>query len=247
MENKNKDLPEINMDDSIENSDWIKNVTDNKCGQIINRNFIDNIIKELAKERPIFHSEADFQHALAWLIHKKLDNPSVRLEFKPPNYKIYLDIWVRTWVRTKEYNIAIELKYKTRGLEHEINGEKFGLLNQSAQDHGRYDFLKDIQRIEKVASENRNTFGYAIFLTNDSAYWKEPAGADTFDTAFRINENKEISGELRWGKGASEGTIKNRKDGLSLRGSYQFKWQDYHEIKDKPYGKMRYLLVEIRM
>ena len=43
---------------------------------------IHGLMSKLRKRRPIFHSEADFQHALAWEIH--LANPShqVRLEFK---------------------------------------------------------------------------------------------------------------------------------------------------------------------
>ena len=31
---------------------------------------IHQIMADLAKRRPVFHSEADFQHALAWLIHE---------------------------------------------------------------------------------------------------------------------------------------------------------------------------------
>jgi hypothetical protein len=38
------------------------------------------VLTALAKQRPIFHSEADFQHAIAWEIHKHLPRASVRLE-----------------------------------------------------------------------------------------------------------------------------------------------------------------------
>ena len=38
------------------------------------------VLTALAKQRPIFHSEADFQHAIAWEMHKHLPRASVRLE-----------------------------------------------------------------------------------------------------------------------------------------------------------------------
>jgi hypothetical protein len=43
------------------------------------------ILGALALKRPIFHSEADFQHAVAWEIHSRRPELSVRLEFRPPH------------------------------------------------------------------------------------------------------------------------------------------------------------------
>ncbi|GIQ70102.1 hypothetical protein DUZ99_18335 [Xylanibacillus composti] len=41
------------------------------------------ILAELAKERPVFSSEADFQHALAWHIHTYDPHAKIRLEYRP--------------------------------------------------------------------------------------------------------------------------------------------------------------------
>ena len=41
------------------------------------------LMGSLAKKRPIFHSEADFQHALAWEIHKTTSGCEIRLEYSP--------------------------------------------------------------------------------------------------------------------------------------------------------------------
>ena len=41
---------------------------------------IEYIMTELAKKRPVFYSEADFQHALAWEIREKYQNVNIRLE-----------------------------------------------------------------------------------------------------------------------------------------------------------------------
>jgi hypothetical protein len=126
---------------------------------------IEDVLLSLAKSRPVFHSEADFQHALAWEIHRHLPQASVRLEYKPPEVtsRMYLDIWVALGTT----RIAIELKYKTRKVKTVVGGEAFDLSNHGAQDLGRYDFLKDIQRLENVCAARRDTVGYTIMLTND--------------------------------------------------------------------------------
>ena len=39
-----------------------------------------DILNQLSNDRPIFHSEADFKHALAWKIHETYSNLNIRLE-----------------------------------------------------------------------------------------------------------------------------------------------------------------------
>jgi hypothetical protein len=202
------------------------------------------ILKILAVERPVFHSEADFQHALAWKIHQQNPDSKIRLEFKPANLKerAYIDLWVITDNRA----FAIELKYKTRGINVKISEESFDLLNQSAQDHGRYDFIKDICRLERVANNHSNVSGYAIFLTNDSAYWKQPKNAQTVDASFRIHQGRTISGNLGWGAGASEGTKLKREENIKLANAYQLSWSDYSHPAQVTYGGFKYLMVQIK-
>lgn len=130
---------------------------------------LDRLIKDLSDKRPIFHAEADFQHALAWEIQKHYSESDVRLETKVfgKNTKIYLDILVT--YQGKRY--AIELKYKTRGLDCVVNGEEFFLNNQGAQDIGRYDVLKDLYRLEQMVDAGVVDEGVLIFLTN-STLWE---------------------------------------------------------------------------
>lgn len=42
-----------------------------------------SLLDELASTRPIFHSEADFQHALAMLIARQHPTARLRLETRP--------------------------------------------------------------------------------------------------------------------------------------------------------------------
>ena len=164
---------------------------------------IETIMRALARDRPLFHSEADFQHALAWRMHEAMPDSGIRLEYKPPGKRIYLDLWL------ERIGVAIELKYRTRkpalkrklALEH--NGEAFELRNQSANDISRYDFMKDIQRLESLSGIPRAKAGFAIFLTNDHLYWNEPARRDTVDASFHMNEGRQLRGEMAWSERAS--------------------------------------------
>jgi hypothetical protein len=206
---------------------------------------IDAILSGLAKRRPLFHSEADFKHGLAWEIQQRFPESSVRLEYKPKSVgkRIYLDVWVTDQDRI----YAIELKYKTRNLRGCFQGEDFDLLDQSAQDCGRYDFLTDVERLERLVSPRRSAVGYAVFLTNDSAYWLRPRSETTNDRCFRIHEGRTLAGELRWGAGASFGTMDKRENVISLHGQYQVHWRDYSQPSSDSYGKLRYTCLEIRV
>ena len=204
---------------------------------------IGEILSTLAKQRPIFHSEADFQHAFAWEIHQRLPVASVRLELpvQVRNRFLHIDIWV---VYQGEV-LAVELKYKTRGLSIRVGNEQYHLKSQSAQDIGRYDFLKDIQRLEQVGAQHRNFTGYAILLTNDSAYWAKPANFKTVDADFRLHDGRVIEGILAWSDKASDGTKKNRERPIELKGKYRLRWTGYSRLSSDRYGEFRSLVVKV--
>ncbi|MHB8546674.1 MAG: hypothetical protein ACYDAJ_07905 [Nitrosotalea sp.] len=204
---------------------------------------IQKIMLNLASERPIFHLEADFQHALGWIIQKQYPSYSIRFEYKPPftNSRIYTDLWIKI---DDENYCAMELKYKKRKLKVNWNNENYDLADDGAQDLGRYDFLKDIQRLESLGSHTDKVTKYAIMLTNDSAYWKLPGDAETFGDDFRIHTGVNIHGELKWHQNASDGTTKGRTNPIIINGTYPVKWQDYSKFTEKNYETFKYLLVE---
>jgi hypothetical protein len=200
------------------------------------------LMEGLSRNRPIFHSEADFQHALAWRIHKIAPGAEVRLEHKPLLHeRVYLDVWIPT------SRIALELKYLTRKLMANRSGESFALRDHAAQDIGRYDFLKDVQRLERVVLlSDLATVGFAVCLTNDSAYWKVPTHKDTVDAAFRLHEGRTAKGELKWSERAGAGTIKGREAAIKLRDSYKMTWRDFSEVGAGGYKRFRYLALEVK-
>ena len=206
---------------------------------------VPKLMYDLASDRPVFHSEADFQHALAWRIHAEgLDAP-IRLEWlvELPNQgkRIHLDLWL------PDSNVAVELKYLTRRLEHEHDGERFVLRDQSARTHGRYGFLKDIERLEQLSLSERTAVqsGFAILLTNDPLYWKPPRREGAVDAEYTLHEGRTIEKEMAWSELAAAGTIKGREDPICLEGSYDLRWQEYSGVGDGSNRQFRYLAVRI--
>ena len=199
---------------------------------------IHSIMRGLADKRPIFHSEADFQFALAWHIKKKAPNCEVRLEWPPLKENMRIDIWLRNDAT------VIELKYpldKAPEIWHD--GERFKLGNyRSAQ--ARYSFVKDIERIEQLVDNKhaRVKRGFAVLLTNRPRLWKEPPRTrpDTNDKEFRIHEHRRLKGELCWRDRAPS---RRMQDSIKLQKSYKMSWRDYHDFGAKV--RFRYLAIEV--
>jgi hypothetical protein len=201
-------------------------------------------VHTLSQTRPMFHSEADFQHALAWQIHQSLPEASLRLEYRPPGVggSLYVDLWV-------EYEgvcTAVELKYRTRKLERDVHGESFSLRNQFAHPIGRYGFLKDIERLECIVCANRGTRGYALLLTNDPPFWEPPRSKSTIvDPMFRLHEGREISGTLEWDPSTGVGTKRKKEKAICLANAYSMAWASYSHISDGAAGVFKYLLLPV--
>jgi len=91
---------------------------------------ISDLMNTLATQRKAYHSEADFQHAFAWEVHRLFPKSFVRLE-RPLNVNgktLHLDFLIQL----PERAMAVELKYKTRKLVIELEGEAFSLASHSA-------------------------------------------------------------------------------------------------------------------
>ena len=210
---------------------------------------LDTTLMELAVQRPVFQNERDFQFSFAWQIKMKFPNWNIRFEKNltdSEDEKRRIDLWIEG-----ENTYAIELKYPTQELFHEVNNEIFKLRNQSAVDYSRYAFLKDIQRMEEVVGNNTDVKGYAILITNDMSIELPPTKDDVADFQFRIHEGKVINNEeLDWIRKEGGQSFGDMENPIKLRGTYKFNWKDYSELKNKnnlpvTNGKFRYLFVEI--
>ena len=106
---------------------------------------IEETMAALARVRPLFHSEADFQHAFAWQLHSADPDARIRLETRP-RPGVRLDVMALIGGR----RVAVELKYLLRDLSATVEDELFELPFQSAQDVRRYDFVNDVARSNKL-------------------------------------------------------------------------------------------------
>lgn len=199
---------------------------------------IEKVINNLKSHRKIFYSESDFQFALAWEIQKYYSKAKIRLERCHTLKDLYVDIIVL--LDNKEY--PIELKYKTKMLETKENNEEYFLKEQGAQDLGRYDYLKDIQRLENLSKEINNFGkGFAILLTNDTSYCgKKRKGA--IDEEFFLTQNEIKTGTMKWAPKAGKVTTNKRKNPIKLSGKYKINWKDYSKFENQKNGEFKYCL-----
>jgi hypothetical protein len=204
---------------------------------------LEGIIRTLASARPIFNSEADLQLALGWEIRRAHPAARLRMEYRPAylDRRGYLDLWAAD----EGWAAAIELKFFARALDVVVDGERFEWLNHGAQDINRYDFVRDVERVESVVRAQPGVKGYALALSNDSSYWRVPTYAHaTIDAAFRLHEGSILTGRLAWVASAGAGTTRGRDKPHELHGRYPLHWRDYSRVAEGPAGTFRYFLVE---
>ncbi|MBA4291522.1 hypothetical protein C0431_00980 [bacterium] len=201
-----------------------------------------NILNSLAKSRPIFYSEADFQHAFAWAA-KSLYMCEPRLEVRMihTSSRASLDLLLNL----PGEKIGFEFKYKTSPISAAIYGEVFSLLNQGALDIFRYDCIKDISRLENAIGSGQISRGYFILLTNEPAVWSRPIREGHADDEFKLHENEILGGVRTWGPAAGPGTRKNREDTLTLTGEYQCHWSPFSLIQGEKFGTFNCLVIEV--
>ena len=201
------------------------------------------VVTELSKRRPVFHSEADFQFALAWEIKHHCNDLDVRLEI-PATPGITLDLLITNPTLGK--STAVELKYKTASWTGVHEGESFRLRNHGADDLGGYDAIKDITRLETLVAEGRASDGVLVFLTNESLYWRKRADTARITNAhqFRIHEEITLSGVRSWGPNTG-GSSRGRENALALRDEYPMSWHDYSDVGQRN-GQFRFNEVYVR-
>ncbi|MYE87972.1 hypothetical protein F4X33_03115 [Candidatus Poribacteria bacterium] len=184
---------------------------------------IHGLMADLSKHHPSFRLEVDFQQALVQQILKAMPNSEPHLEHYIKNMR--LDIYLPT------DRIAMELKCR---------------LSHRGVRVGRYDFLKDIQKLERVVREGKAESGFAVLLTNVHRFWCPPQRGwkTTTDAAFRLHEGRPVTGALTWADWAKP--IKDRKKPICLKSSYLLQWRDYSSLGTDKNQQFRYLAVSVK-
>lgn len=199
---------------------------------------LDAVMSRLATGRPVFHSEADFQHAFAQMVHRLAPEVAIRLEVRqqvtPGGKGEYVDLICTGPVKT-----FIEFKYATArwsGTDG-ITDERFYVREHAAMDLIRKHFIFDVERLERFTAANPGTTGLAVLLTNAATLWKPPTQKSR-DRMFRVHDTATLTGELVWGN--NDHPPSNR----TLRGTYTAAWNDYSTLPG-PRGTFRWLGWEV--
>lgn len=137
----------------------------------------------LDTNKELLFNERDLQMHLATFLKQIGHYDDVDVEYYVPlselkgyiwNNELRMDVLVH---KGKEF-LPIELKYKTKTVRKKLLrfGESVAeeievMKNQGAQDLGKYDFWKDVRRIEIVRNRFSNIKnGLVVFVTNDPMY-----------------------------------------------------------------------------
>lgn len=204
-----------------------------KSNKLLTKNNFIEIMNNLARKRPIFHSEGDFLYSLGREIEINYKNISLRTEWRMGDIGHWIDLVLFNDYQDK---ILIELKYISKKCEETINGELFDCRSQGGHPEGRYNFLKDIKKIENLKAK-----GFAIFLTNDEKYWDYSKYAGVIDKEFLLKEGYNFKKEVSYNWKSDCETYKN-KGPIQFDYDYNINWLSFGEQNSYNY---RYLIIEI--
>jgi hypothetical protein len=152
-----------------------------------------------------YYSEAAVQLKLGMELWRRLETEPV-MEIRHPATREKLDIFLEHG----GVRYGIELKYKTKPVPG------FGFTAQGAHDHGRYDFINDIGRIESFIASGFIQCGFACLVTNDPLYWGT-LRETSFAKAFQLTDGTVLNGIYtpKW---------KNRTRPITLHRTYSVEW-----------------------
>lgn len=204
---------------------------------------LNRVVVSLAERRKIFHSEADFQHELAWILREQDGSLDIRLEHPRHDRSGAIDLVAR---RAGKPVLALELKYLCRGIETTSQNEAFSLKAQSAYPLRRYDVVKDLEAVERFAAAYPGAQGAVIVLTNDRGYWQLRDEGRRSDEAFRFQEGRTLGGLLDWAPGTTDSLRKGRAAPINLEHSYATAWRPYSVVDEhRPGGELKFLCLEV--
>ena len=131
-------------------------------------------LHHVSQRRPVFHSEADFQHELA--LELALAGYRVRLEvprslvLSGTPVRAELDLLVQKSDGESAWTV-IELKYVKAATIITHRGEVYDLAGTWSTNLSRFDALADLRRVEGIVGAGLAAQGHTVFLTNAADAW----------------------------------------------------------------------------
>lgn len=204
---------------------------------------LEEVLATMAAERPIFHSEADLQHELAWRYRQARPTACIRLEL-PARFnhgRASIDMVIHEEATT----CFVEIKFKTAHFRTRLHEEDYDLKNHGAKDLGSYDVIKDVCRVESFVRAKPGSCGCVVFITNDPSYWTDTRAKKPIDLDYQLVEGRILQGTLAWQTHAGIGSIRKREEPLVLEHSHPIHWQTYSTLPDQGANHFRYVCFRI--
>lgn len=208
----------------------------------------------LAERRPVFHSEADFQHELAMEISRtgfgvRLEIP-YEVNLNNEHITVELDLLLLN-ART-EHKTAVEIKYVKSAVTVEHNEESFNLKKTWGTNLPRFDCLADFQRVGQLKAAGIVDFAFAIFLTNSASAWTDNVGeSEIMARQFSIHEGRQMyaGALLNWVPADPPvGSVSARRlhpyAPINIPQPATCTWANYSDFQQRN-GSFRYLLLEV--
>ena len=203
----------------------------------MNKEELKKIIENLSIKRPLFHSEADFQHELALLLSRERGQVDLRLErpYLENELKFFLDILFNTG----NEKIGIELKYVTKAFQQNYNGEMFNLKTHGNYGASRFNFLKDVYRLGQLKERKEISKGFAIILTNVKDFYSTKNKDNRYKHLYLYEDRKIKKGDVIK---FVENTTPKKFQSFMLENvdGYHLQWKSYGKYTD-----FKYLILEV--
>ena len=158
-------------------------------------------------------------------------NPSLTTSNFPWDSDLYVDIVVE---KDGQF-VPIELKYPTKDIKGSFS--RFGvavtakvpmLKNQGAQDIVRYNYWKDVRRIEALRQAYAATIvgGLAVMVTNDPSYRTSPTSNSFGYSRFSIKDGRVVTQpQDRYMAWQNKVKVATTHPKLEIDNSYVIQWQ----------------------
>lgn len=207
---------------------------------------IEQDIHDFINEREqLLYNERDFQMHLAIFLKEKEEYDNIEVEYSIPKeftkthgYEWGGDLRLDIVVEKDGMFAVVELKYTTKRENKSILrfnspiGDVNVIRDHSQQNYRRYDFWKDVRRIERVKEwfPENVVGGVAVMLTNDASYFNVPRKGVDYE-AFSIAKGRVVENGSRymaWKDPKTKGYPP-----ISLDGNYLVQWNERYieEIK----------------
>ena len=208
-----------------------------------------DVVQFLSDESVLFSNESDLQLRLSCYLKHSGHYDRVEVEYYVPSQELQRlnaslttanfpwdsDVYIDIVVEKDGQFVPIELKYPTTDIREAFT--RFGvdvqanvpmLKKDGAQNIHRYNYWKDVRRIEALSQAYAETIvgGLAVMVTNDPSYQKSPTSGSVGYGPFSIENGREVKQpqdcDMSWQNGVS--VAKDHPD-FQIDGTYTINWQ----------------------